>query len=88
MLLSKVYQVDHTIFADVWYDVLTLKFSVFITKIILMSAIELRRKKWKRWKFVGNSALSWRHTGFCDAARSETLAGNNLLAVCDAVPLK
>ena len=48
MLLSKVYQVDHTIFADVWYDVLTLKFSVFITKIILMSAIELRRKKWTR----------------------------------------
>ena len=45
MLLSKVYQVDHTIFADVRYDVLTLKFSVFITKIILMSAIELRRKK-------------------------------------------
>ena len=59
----------------------------FITKAILMSAIELRRKKWKRWKFVGNSALSWRHTRFCDAARPETLAGNNLLAVCDAVPL-
>ena len=88
MLLSKVYQVDHTIFADVWYDVLTLKFSVFITKIILMSAIELRRKKWERWKFVGNSALSWRHTRFCDAARPETFAGNNLLALCDAMPLK
>ena len=79
MLLSKVYQVDHTIFAYVWC-VNTEIFS-FITTIILMSAFELRRKKWERWKFVGNSALSWRHTRFCDAARPETLAGNNLLAV-------
>ena len=33
MQLSKVYQVDHTIFADVWYDVLTLKFSVLSPRL-------------------------------------------------------
>lgn len=79
--------IDHTIFADVWYDVLT-NFQFLLPRLYwcLLSNCEGKSQN------VENLLETVRYhdviLGFVMQAHPETLAGNNLLAMCDAVLLK